>query len=85
MARKRKELPILEQVTITDVAAEGKALAKVNDMVIFVPYVVPGDVVDLKIKKKKNRYCEAEAIKFHHYSEKRAVPFCEHYLSLIHI
>lgn len=79
MARKRKELPILENVTITDVAAEGKALAKVDDMVIFVPYVVPGDVVDLQIKKKKNRYCEAEAVKFHHYSEKRATPFCEHY------
>ena len=79
MARKRKELPILENITITDVAAEGKALAKVNDMVIFVPYVVPGDVVDLKIKKKKHRYCEAEAIKFHQYSEKRATPFCEHY------
>lgn len=79
MARKRKELPILENVTITDVAAEGKALAKVDDMVVFVPYVVPGDVVDLQVKKKKNRYCEAEAIKFHHYSEKRATPFCEHY------
>ena len=79
MARKRKELPILENIIITDVAAEGKALAKVNDMVIFVPYVVPGDVVDLKIKKKKHRYCEAEAIRFHQYSEKRATPFCEHY------
>ena len=47
MARNRKELPLLEKVTITDVAAEGKAIAKVNDLVIFVPYVVPGDVVDL--------------------------------------
>lgn len=52
MARKRKELPLLEKVTITDVAAEGKAIAKVNDLVIFVPYVVPGDVVDLQIKRK---------------------------------
>ena len=51
MARKRKELPLLEKVTITDVAAEGKAIAKVNDLVIFVPYVVPGDVVDLQIKR----------------------------------
>ena len=49
MARKKKELPLLEKVTITDVAAEGKAVAKVNDLVIFVPYVVPGDVVDLQI------------------------------------
>ena len=46
-----------------DVAAEGKAIAKVNDLVIFVPYVVPGDVVDLQIKRKKNKYAEAEAVK----------------------
>ena len=66
-------------VTITDVAAEGKAIAKVNDLVVFVPYVVPGDVVDLQIKRKKNKYAEAEAVKFHEYSTVRAVPFCEHY------
>ena len=75
MARKRKELPLLEKVTITDVAAEGKAIAKVNDLVIFVPYVVPGDVVDLQIKRKKHHYAEAEAVKFHEYSAVRAVPF----------
>ena len=46
MARKKKEFPILEQIKITAVAAEGKALARVNDLVVFVPYVVPGDVVD---------------------------------------
>ena len=49
MARKKKELPLLEKVTILDVAAEGKAVAKVNDLVVFVPYVVPGDVVDLQV------------------------------------
>ena len=64
MARKRKEFPILENVTITDVAAEGKALARVNDMVVFVPFAVPGDVVDLKIRKKKHSYCEAEVVRF---------------------
>lgn len=79
MARKKKELPLLEKVTITDVAAEGKALAKVNDLVIFVPYVVPGDVVDLQIKRKKNHYAEAVAVKFHEYSPERAEPFCQHY------
>ena len=62
-----------------DVAAEGKAIAKVNDLVIFVPYVVPGDVVDLQIKRKKNKYAEAEAVKFHELSPNRAVPFCQHY------
>ena len=79
MARKKKELPLLEKVTITDGAAEGKAIAKVNDLVIFVPYVVPGDVVDLQIKRKKNKYAEAEAVNFHEYSSTRAVPFCQHY------
>ena len=79
MARKRKALPLLEKVLITDVAAEGKAIAKVNDMVVFVPYVVPGDVVDLQVKRKKHSYAEAEAVHFHEYSPQRAVPFCEHY------
>lgn len=69
----------MEKVTIMDVAAEGKAIAKVNDLVIFVPYVVPGDVVDLQIKRKKNKYAEAEAVNFHEYSSTRAVPFCQHY------
>ena len=55
MARKKKELPLLEKVTITDVAAEGKAIAKVDDLVVFVPYVVPGDVVDFQVKRKKNK------------------------------
>ena len=79
MSRKKKALPLLEKVTITDVAAEGKALAKVNDMVVFVPYVVPGDVVDLQVKRKKNKYAEAVAVNFHEYSPQRAVPFCQHY------
>ncbi|EJX00965.1 TrmA family RNA methyltransferase [gut metagenome] len=79
MARKKKELPLLEKITITDVAAEGKALAKVNDLVVFVPYVVPGDVVDLQVKRKKHHYAEAVAVHFHEYSPVRAVPFCQHY------
>ena len=79
MARKKKELPLLEKVTITDVAAEGKALAKVNDWVVFVPYVVPGDVVDLQVKRRKNHYAEAVAVKFYEKSAMRAEPFCQHY------
>ena len=79
MARKKKELPLLEQITITDVAAEGKALARVNDMVVFVPYVVPGDVVDLQVKRKKHSYAEAVAVKFHEYSPLRSEPFCKHF------
>ena len=79
MARKKKELPLLEKVSITGVAAEGKALARVNDLVVFVPYVVPGDVVDLQVRRKKHSYAEAEAVKFYEYSAERAKPFCKHY------
>lgn len=79
MARKRKELPLLEHITITDVAAEGKALARVDDLVVFVPYVVPGDVVDLQVKRKKHHYAEAVAVKFHQQAAERAIPFCRHY------
>ena len=79
MSRKVKPLPLLEQVTITDVAAEGKALARVNDMVVFVPFVVPGDVVDLQMKRKKHSYAEAVAVKFHTLSPLRTEPFCRHF------
>ena len=62
MSRKKKVLPLLEGVTITDVAAEGKALARVDDMVIFVPFAVPGDVVDLQVKKKKQNHLKYQLI-----------------------
>ena len=78
MSRKKKPLPVLENITITDVAAEGKSLVRVGDMVVFVPFCVPGDVVDLQVKKKKHSYCEAEVIRFIEYSKVRATPFCEH-------
>lgn len=79
MGRKKKPLPLLENITITDIAAEGKALAKVDDLVVFVPYVVPGDVVDLQVRRKKHSYAEAEAVHFHQYSTVRSTPFCSHY------
>ena len=79
MARKKKALPLLEKIEITGVAAEGKSLARVNDMVVFVPFVVPGDVVDIQLRRKKHSYAEGEAVKFHEYSSLRAVPFCKHY------
>lgn len=79
MSRKKKPLPILEGVTITDVAAEGKSLTRVDDMVVFVPFAVPGDVVDLQVRKKKHHYCEAEVVRFIKYSERRAKPVCQHF------
>ena len=79
MARKRKPLPILENIEITDVAAEGKAIAKVDNLVVFVPYAVPGDVVDLQVRKKKQSYAEAEVVRFHRYSPRRIQPVCQHF------
>jgi len=79
MAKNKKPLPILTNVTITDIAAEGKAIAKVNDMVVFVPFVVPGDVVDLQVTRKKSHFMEARPVHFHTYSDKRTEPVCEHY------
>ena len=79
MAKTKKPLPILSNITITNIAAEGKAIARVNDIVVFVPFVVPGDVVDLQVTRKKSHFMEARAIYFHSYSEKRTTAVCEHY------
>ena len=79
LGRKKKQLPVLEKVMISGVAAEGKAIARVDDKVVFVPYVAPGDVVDIQLTRKKNSYAEGKAVYFHTYSEHRAAPFCEHF------
>ena len=89
MARKKKPLPIFENVTITDIAAEGKSLVRIkipahdgleeSQLVVFVPWCVPGDVVDLQIKKKKHSYAEAEVIRFHRLSDVRTEPRCQHF------
>jgi len=79
MARNKKPMPVLEGITITAVAAEGKALARVDDKVVFVPFVVPGDVVDLQVKRKKHSFMEAVAVKFHKYSSDRTTPRCQHF------
>ena len=79
MTRKHKPFPLLENVTIEAVAAEGKCVAHVNDMAVFVPFVVPGDVVDLQIRKKKHKYCEAEAVRIIERSPLRTRPMCDHF------
>ena len=79
MARKKKRLPLLENIEISDVAAEGKAVAKVDGMTVFVPFVAPGDRVDIQLTRKKNNYAEGRAVHFHSYSDKRVEPFCEHF------
>ena len=79
MSRKRKPLPLLEGVTIEAVAAEGKALARVNDLVVFVPFAIPGDVVDLQVTRKKHSYAEAEIVRMVSPSTDRVAPFCPHF------
>lgn len=79
MGRKRKELPVVENVEITGVAAEGKSIARVDDMVVFIPYGAPGDVVNIKLDKKKRNYAEAHIVDMVKPSPDRVTPACEHF------
>ncbi|MCK5766283.1 MAG: 23S rRNA (uracil(1939)-C(5))-methyltransferase RlmD, partial [Bacteroidales bacterium] len=78
MARK-KPFPKYEKVEIIDAGSEGKAVARVDNMVIFVPFVVPGDVVDIQVVRKKKSFFEGRAEKFYTYSDKRVKPECSHF------
>ena len=79
MGRSKKPLPVVENVTIEAVAAEGKCLFHWNELVVFVPWCVPGDVVDVQIRRKKHSFAEGEVVRFNKYSNVRAIPFCEHF------
>ncbi len=79
MARKKQPLPLVENIEITAVAAEGKALCRLDDKVIFVPFAAPGDVVDLQIIRKKHSYAEARIVAMHKPSPLRVEPFCPHF------
>lgn len=79
MSRKRKQPVVLESIEITDVAAEGKSIAKVDGMVIFVPFVIPGDVVDLQLYRKKKSFAQGRVIQFRKYAEERVKSFCTHF------
>ncbi|MCC8112602.1 MAG: 23S rRNA (uracil(1939)-C(5))-methyltransferase RlmD [Bacteroidales bacterium] len=79
MSRKRKELPTLSGVKIIDVAAEGNALARVDDMVVFIPFGAPGDIADVKLDKKKKNYAEGHIVNLTTPSEVRVEPRCEHF------
>ncbi|MBO7455425.1 MAG: 23S rRNA (uracil(1939)-C(5))-methyltransferase RlmD [Paludibacteraceae bacterium] len=85
---KKKNLPLLPSVTITGIGAEGKAITRVpmpngeggtSEIVCFVPYCVPGDVVDLQVTKKKHSYMEARVERIVTYSDQRCAPECPHY------
>jgi 23S rRNA (uracil1939-C5)-methyltransferase len=75
----KKELPLLEKVMITDIGAEGNALARVDNLVVFVPMLIPGDVVDIRVTRKRKKYLEGRVVRFHEYSADRIVPRCTHF------
>ncbi|MEA3443612.1 MAG: 23S rRNA (uracil(1939)-C(5))-methyltransferase RlmD [Bacteroidota bacterium] len=79
MGKKRNKYPRYEKLEIIDIAAEGKAIAKKDDMVIFVTHAIPGDVVDVQINKRKRNFKEGYPVKFHTYSDKRVEAFCSHF------
>ena len=76
---KKKNLPVFEHIEITGVAAEGKALVRINDIVTFVPNCVPGDVVDLQVTKKKHSFMEAKVLRVVKPSEVRCEARCKHF------
>ncbi len=79
MSRRNKDLPLLEQVEILDAGAEGMAVAKVDGLVVFVPFVVPGDIVDIQLYKKKKNFAEGRAVHFHRMSPLRVDSVCPHF------
>lgn len=76
---KRKNRTIIEQLPVTDYAAEGKSLARLNGKVVFIEGAVPGDIVDVLVSKSKKDWAEGRAINFHEYSTDRVQPFCKHF------
>jgi 23S rRNA (uracil1939-C5)-methyltransferase len=76
---RRKELPLLEKVRITDIAAEGNAIARVNNLVVFVPMLIPGDVADIQVIRKRKKFLEGKVVRFHEYSPDRIAPKCSHF------
>jgi len=76
---RKKDLPVLKNVLITDIGAEGNALARVDNLVVFVPMLIPGDVVDLRVIRKRKKFLEGKVVKFHEYSSDRIEPECKHF------
>ncbi len=79
MGRRNKKKPLLERVEITDIGSEGKALARVDNKVVFAPYLAPGDIVDIQVTRKRKNFLEGFVTRYHKYSDKRIEPFCEHF------
>ena len=84
MARKKANYPLIEGLEITTLAAEGKAMGRYNDVVVFVPMTVPGDVVDVQIRSKRRRYMEGFVVNYVKRSPLREEPFCAHFGVAVH-
>ncbi|MDY4174538.1 MAG: 23S rRNA (uracil(1939)-C(5))-methyltransferase RlmD [Bacteroidales bacterium] len=79
MARSKNKKPELLGVTVSDMAAEGKSICRVDDQVVFITGAVPGDVVDIQVTKKRSNYSEGFVTRFHEYSPIRVEPFCPYF------
>ncbi len=79
MARRKRPLPFITDLEIVDAGAEGKAVARYNERVVFIPFAAPGDVVDVQVYKKRRNYYEARVEKIHRKSEFRVEPECSHF------
>jgi 23S rRNA (uracil1939-C5)-methyltransferase len=77
----RKHTPnrVFENVTIIDIAEEGKGVGKTDDLVLFVERAVPGDVVDVEVYRKKKNFGEGKIAALKQASVHRTTPFCEHF------
>ena len=75
----RKKKFTLPDILVTDYAAEGKSLARIDGKVIFIEGAVPGDTVDVFITKNKKDWAEGKAINFKAFSSERVLPFCKHF------
>ena len=79
MSRRKANYPLIESLEITALAAEGKAMGRYNDIVVFVPMCVVGDVVDVQIRSKRRRFMEGYVVRWIERSPLRVEPFCEHF------
>ena len=80
MSRKNTDKIVFEHIEVLDAGAKGVSVAKAPDgKVIFIPNVVPGDVVDVQTFKKRKAYYEGKAVRFHSYSKNRIEPICQHF------
>ncbi|NMC40314.1 MAG: TRAM domain-containing protein, partial [Bacteroidales bacterium] len=70
---------VLEKVVVESMSSDGRAVARYGDMVIFIPFAAPGDIIDLKVTSRRKNYLEGVIASIHHFSEDRTEPVCPHF------